>query len=554
MATDLKDENEKLQGENDLLSKQLTMRDGELLECKKDLFKCTRKLRELETLQATAVSEYPAEGLRAVQARPVEGGQSLEAVEAVDVQPTSLPVERAYRTKGWTIFHQVDTLSHLSNQNATGPGRANYSQAKDHCLEAGYGGFVTADVTNDESTKWYRDFSTDQILRELDHHGDSIRRNCRVHIRPGIEMNTLVERSKPEGGSFKIEFELKEDIDAFFARGGGDNFDGSEIRDREDVQPTDYSKKKSDSSKKGGFQVTQGWTQIIGGSAYSGQPSPVGTGGIREPVGYLNRKKEIQRMGLIGWSERNSVDGYGDWWPRDQTRDPTEMLINTPVEGHSDTYISPGIDFRTLVDVRKERGFKLVFEHPDDIQAARFFELDFEERDEREESAVDVQPTSVPVERVKGKEKKSGEKLVYKLKLIPSDRRNMEGKVNGKFLNNTGKVLGIQFYYNGDLSKMAKISPGKEHITTTYHGTKWRITQGADTLEILIDPDEVQNYKEVQYVIERAEQGGGSRKKRSKRRITKKRTKRRTKRRRSKRRRTKRKRSKRRISNRRGRN
>jgi hypothetical protein len=221
MATDLKDENEKLQGENDLLSKRLETRDGELLECKKDLFKCTRKLRELETLQATAVSEYPAEGLRAVQARPVEGGQSLEAVEAVAV------------------------------------------------------------------------------------------------------------------------------------------------------------------SKMGGAQVTQGWTQIIGGSAYSGQPSPVGGAGIREPTGYLNRKKEIQRMGLIGWSERNSVTGYGDWWPRDQTRDPTEMLINTPVEGHSDTYISPGIDFRTLVDVSKERRFKLVFEHPDDIQAARFFELDFEEREEQ---------------------------------------------------------------------------------------------------------------------------------------------------------------------------
>jgi hypothetical protein len=217
MATDLKDENEKIQGENDLLSKRLEMRDGELLECR-------RKLRELETLQATAVSEYPAEGLRAVQARPVEGGQSLEAVEAVAV------------------------------------------------------------------------------------------------------------------------------------------------------------------GKMGGFQVTQGWTQIIGASPVGpGHENPKDLALRTDKIDYASKCTEMENRGLIGWRERNyshaAIHGYG-WWPRSD-RDPTKMLEETYKDSRINTYISPGIDFRTLVDVSRERGFKLVFEHPDDIHAARFFELDFVERAEQ---------------------------------------------------------------------------------------------------------------------------------------------------------------------------
>ena len=47
--------------------------------------------------------------------------------------------------------------------------------------------------------------------------------------------------------------------------------------------------------------------------------------------------------------------------------------------------------------------------------------------------------------------KKSGQKLVYKLKLhYLNYQRNMEGRINGNFLNNTGEVLAIQFYHNGN--------------------------------------------------------------------------------------------------------
>ena len=41
-------------------------------------------------------------------------------------------------------------------------------QTKIHCIKSGYGGFVTADKTNDASTKFYNFLSTDQILEELD--------------------------------------------------------------------------------------------------------------------------------------------------------------------------------------------------------------------------------------------------------------------------------------------------------------------------------------------------------------------------------------------------
>jgi len=442
MATDLKDENEKLQGENDLLSKRLEMRDGELLECR-------RKLRELETLQATAVSEYPAEGLHTVQGIPVEGGQSLEAVEAVE---------------------------------AVG--------------------------------------------------------------------------------------------------------------------------------KMGGFQVTQGWTQIIGGSAYSGSLARGESGSRRQPTGYLNRKKEIQRMGLIGWSERNSVNDCA-WWPRDQTRDPTEMLINTPVESHTDTYISPGIDFRKLVDVSRERGFKLVFEHPDDIEAARSFELDFVER---EESAVDVQPTSLPVERVKGKKKKKKsdsskkgglqvtegwiqiigaspvcpthedpkarkksrhkhlslrtDKIDYASKCAEMARRRIIGwkEINEQRTQLFGEV---GWWSEGGWQPIRYSDP-TEMLEETYKDSRSNtyISPGID-FRTLVDvskerrfklvfehPDDIHaaRFFELDFE-ERAEQGGGSRKKRSKRKRSKrtrrKRSKRRTKRKRTKRKRSKRKRSKRRRTNRR---
>ena len=393
----LQGENERLQGENKRLQR-------ELQECREKL-----KTQEEAPLIASAPppdalhDPLPSEVVQAVPVIDETVGMNTYEAPQAEVKATVVPMERAYRTKGWTIFHQVDTLSHLSNQNAAGPSPCAYALAKDHCIEAGYVGFVTSGLVND-GAKWYRDLSTDKILRELDHHGDSISRPCRVHLIPGIEMNKLVSKVNTHGRRFKIEFEMEEDGRAFIERGGSFNPDVTTLPDsfipvtdkkteKSKKKEKDMSKKKKrDSSKKGGFQVTEGWIQIIGASPVSpghedqkarnmSRDHPLRT----DKMNYASKCAEMNEKGLIGWRERNDRQarrhGYG-WWPI-RHRDPTKMLEETYKDSRINTYISPGIDFRTLIDVSKERNFKLILENIADIEAARYFGLDFEERAEQ---------------------------------------------------------------------------------------------------------------------------------------------------------------------------
>ena len=53
------------------------------------------------------------------------------------------------------------------------------------------------------------------------------------------------------------------------------------------------------------------------------------------------------------------------WWPRDQTKDPDEMLMDSPKEKHTDTNIAEGINIDLLV-IKSKEGFTIIFENEDD--------------------------------------------------------------------------------------------------------------------------------------------------------------------------------------------
>lgn len=120
---------------------------------------------------------------------------------------------------------------------------------------------------------------------------------------------------------------------------------------------------------------TRGWIAIRGGSAYSGNIGPL-SGPRDKPrkrqgrpgkVGTRKgRKNDIVEMGLVGYSERNAVENQ-QWYPRDQTQDPDEMLKNTIKESHSDQYIAPGVSLHLIKQKIKE-GFVIEFEDPLDAR------------------------------------------------------------------------------------------------------------------------------------------------------------------------------------------
>jgi hypothetical protein len=108
---------------------------------------------------------------------------------------------------------------------------------------------------------------------------------------------------------------------------------------------------------------TRGWISIRGGSAYSGKIGPLS--GPREiPPRNSGRNEVIESMGLVGYSERNGVNGdTTTWWPRDQTHDPDEMLKNTIKESHTDTHIASGVSLH-LIKKKIDEGFVIEFEDP----------------------------------------------------------------------------------------------------------------------------------------------------------------------------------------------
>jgi hypothetical protein len=124
---------------------------------------------------------------------------------------------------------------------------------------------------------------------------------------------------------------------------------------------------------------TRGWIAIRGGSAYSGNIGPLSgpRDRPRKPKphrpgqAYLREYREARKililgMGLVGYSERNAVRNH-EWWPRDQTHDPDEMLKNTIKESHTDQYIAPGVSLH-LIKKKIKEGFVIEFEDPLDAQ------------------------------------------------------------------------------------------------------------------------------------------------------------------------------------------
>lgn len=127
------------------------------------------------------------------------------------------------------------------------------------------------------------------------------------------------------------------------------------------------------------IQRTKGWIILKGASAYTGQGEemvrykPAYEGryrvkGYYGPYDSIRRKRMdiVKKLNLIAFSERNeNSSDLKSWWPRDQTKDPDEMLLNSPREMHTDTNIAEGVNIDLLV-AKSQEGFTIFFENEGD--------------------------------------------------------------------------------------------------------------------------------------------------------------------------------------------